>query len=200
MIKGHSFKIKIFKKSQFELLPVIISLIFFFFLLIFGLVVYFNYWKDKIEKHNKYIRKIGYISLGEQIVSLPVLNCGKLEQIYGCLDLYKIKYFKNLLNDYYYNKSFQALVFKYGQKKVVIKIVFNKESNIVCSDYDLDNLESSDLISCGYYVLYNQTRNDFAVFSQKDVITFPILVRYKVEGSEIDFKYRVALLKIISYY
>jgi len=192
-------KIKKIKKAQFDLLPVIISLIFVFFLMILGLITYFNYWKGKIIEHQQYIRKIAYYSLGEQIISLPELNCGNLESIYGCLDLYKIKSFNELLEDPFYNKSLRGILFKHGQKKVVIEVIFDKESNIPCSLEDLDDVFYSNY-DCGYFVLYNQTRWDFLYFTQKDVINFPILIRYRSSDLYKGFEYKLALLKIISYY
>jgi len=188
------------KKGQFDLLPVIFSLIFVFFLIIFGIIAYFNYWKEKIIEHQQYVRKIAYYSLGEQIISLPELNCGNLEKVYGCLDLYKIKSFHNLLKDNFYNKSLQSILFKHGQKKVVIKIIFDRKSNKACDEKELDDFFYIPNYSCGYFVLYNQTKGNFLRFTQKDVITFPILVRYRSSNLYKGFEYKLALLKIISYY
>lgn len=195
------FLFKMRKKGQFDLLPVFFSLIFVFLLMVFGLIIYFNYWKNKILEHSNFIRQIGYYSLGEQIISLPLLNCGYFESQYGCLDLFKIKSFnKTLVGDKYYRNVLKGIFFKYGQKRVRVELVIDKGNNNFCSLGDLDNCFYYGSCNCGVFVLYDMKKEDFFSFEEKSVLIYPVLVRYREESEEKNFDYKLCFLKIISFY
>ena len=185
------------KKTQFDIIPFVFFLIFIFFFIVLGLVIYFNYWIKKVEEHKNYISKIAYFTLAEQIVSLPYLNCGRIDDKFFCMDYYKIRNFNDLLKEESLNRTIFAKLFKYGQKKVVVKIIFDENKENKCEKLPL----SFKNIDCGYYILYSAKRKDAFVFEKKDVLKAPILIRYKDKGEpENDFKYKIGLLVVESFY
>jgi len=186
------------KKSQFDIIPLIFFLIFIFFFIVLGLVIYLNYWVGKVKEHKEYLTKIAYFTLGEQVASLPYLNCGRINEKFSCFDYYKIRGFKDLLkNNDELDRIIKANLFKFGQKRVVIKVIFDVKNDKQCK-----NLPSSfgDL-NCGYYILYDEKRQNFNIVQKRDVLKLPLLIRYKNPGNpNLPFEYKVGLLVIESYY
>jgi hypothetical protein len=151
---------------------------------------------NKVQEHKDYISKIAYFTLGEQVVSMPYLNCGRIDEKFSCLDYYKIRNFNDLLkNNEELARIIMANLFKYGQKKVRIKVIFDENNKKKCINLP----QFFNNLNCGFYILYNKTREPY--YQKKDVIKIPILIRYKDKNDkENAFKYKVGLLIIESYY
>jgi hypothetical protein len=183
------------KKSQFELIPTIFFLIFLFIFTIIGLVIYFEYWRNKVIEQKKFLEKISYFTIAEQFISLPYVNCGRVTEKFSCLDYYKIKNFKKLLEYDELNRELRGIFFKQGQKKIIIKILFGK-NNEIC-----EKLPSKpEDLDC-YYIIYNETLSKALKYKTKDILKVPVLIRYKDSSKKEDlFEYKVAVLEVDTYY
>lgn len=185
------------KNSQFEIVPTLFFLIFLFVFIIIGLIIYIEYWKNKVIEQKKFLEKISYFTIAEQFVSLPYINCGRINEKFSCLDYYKIKNFKDLINNYdLLNREMRGIFFKQGQKKVEIRILFNNNEKRECNS--LNQLPPN--LDC-YYIIYNETLSNSLYYKTRDVIRIPVLIRYKDSSNPKDmFKYQVTVLEVSSYY
>ncbi|HIQ51296.1 MAG TPA: hypothetical protein EYH54_04980 [Nautiliaceae bacterium] len=183
------------KKGQFELIPTVFFLIFLFLFFIIALIVYFEYWKNKIMEQKNFLEKISYFTTAEQFVSLPYVNCGRITEKFACLDFYKIRNFNELLKYDSLKRELRGIFFRQGQKKVEIKIIF-EEGLRECNNLNL----LPNNLNC-YYLIYNETLSLSSYYKSKDVIRIPVLVRYKDSSKpENMFEYKVAILEVSVYY
>ncbi len=97
------------KRSQLKMTETLFIMIIFFFLLIFGMVVYVKFNTAHLEKEARKLKQLKAIEILQNIQYLPELQCTDAASLkFDCLDYYKLISFSDVVkaNRGYYDKLF----------------------------------------------------------------------------------------------
>ncbi len=87
------------KKAQIQMFENVGVLVVFFFLLIAGVIFYYNYQEKTINAQLAEISQANAFRLAEVVFNMPELSCSyNNARFYSCIDKQKIQAFKNYAN------------------------------------------------------------------------------------------------------
>lgn len=153
------------RKAQIKMGETIAILVIFFFLLVFGLSFYMNFFLRNVEKTAHEFSELEAIEVVQKTVYLPELQCTDMDvQIDSCFDLYKIQVLKEILeNEDPGNKViWSEYVSILGRSSLSIKPVYPSGPAVVVFDNTLADYTYKPVI----YVpisLYNATSDTYSL-------------------------------------
>lgn len=127
------FKFQNNKKGQIKMFENVGVLVIFFFLLMMGVIFYFNYQESSLKKQVRDLNRANAFRTAEIIFNLPELACYyNTVRFYSCIDAQKMRIFKDYLKN---NLETYFPLFGFSKIKIGEDVIYEYSPGIKSESY-----------------------------------------------------------------
>jgi len=101
------------------------------FILIIGIVFYYNASSSSIHKEIRYREDVGAVTLAKNVLALPEVQCGRLAAHGDCIDQYKLEALAELMKDTQqptFRREYEA---RFGRATIKLHLVDTGEDTLL---------------------------------------------------------------------